>query len=68
MYTWSAKNNNTYMRQERTAATKLSAVRAARHFVRNELYGEGTAYIYRNGVLIETHERSIFTQMRWVKY
>lgn len=68
MYTWSAKNNRTHMLKDRTAPTKLSAVRAARHFVRNELYGEGTAYIFRNGVLIETHERSIFTQMRWVKY
>lgn len=67
-YTWIAKNNSTIMIKERTAPSKLAAVRAARKFIRNELYGEGKAHIFRNGAPIETHEKSIFSGMRWIKY
>jgi len=42
MITWSAKNNNSYLNGSRKAKSIRAAVRAARAYVRGELYGQGT--------------------------
>jgi hypothetical protein len=64
--TWSAKNNSSYLNGSRTAPTILAAVRAARSYVRGELYGEGVITIFVNGYPVREDERSIFTGFRWV--
>lgn len=66
-YTWSAKNNSSSLNGERSASSKLSAVRAAKAYVRGELFGEGIITIRENGEDIEWHERSIHTGMKWEK-
>jgi hypothetical protein len=63
---WTASNNSSYLVGEREASTVLAAVRAARSYIRYELYGEGKATISVNGVPVRTDERSIFTGFRWV--
>ena len=63
--TWSAKNNSSYLNGQRTATSILAAVRAARAYVRGELYGEGTLTIYADGHPVRQDERSIFTGYRW---
>ena len=63
--TWSAKNNSSYLNGSRSAPTILAAVRAARAYVRGELYGEGTLTIYVDGQPVREDERSIFTGYRW---
>jgi hypothetical protein len=63
--TWSAKNNNSYLNGSRKAASIRAAVRAARAYVRGELYGEGTLTIYVDGRPVRQDERSIFTGFRW---
>jgi hypothetical protein len=64
--TWTAKNNSSYLNGSRTAPTILAAVRAARAYVRGELYGEGTLVILVDGEPVRRDERSIFTGFRWV--
>lgn len=66
-YTWSAKNNSSFLNGFSKASSKLAAVRAAKAYVRGELYGEGCATIFEDGAPIEQHERSIHTGMRWTK-
>ena len=66
-YTWTAKNNSSFLNGTRSASSKIAAVRAAKAYVRGELYGEGTATIYCDGQPVEQHERSIFTGMTWKK-
>ena len=63
--TWSAKNNSSYLNGSRSAPTILAAVRAARAYVRGELYGEGTLTIYVDGQPVRQDERSIFTGYHW---
>jgi hypothetical protein len=63
--TWSAKNNNSYLNGRRSAPSILAAVRAARAYVRGELYGEGTLTIYVDGQPVRQDECSIFTGFRW---
>lgn len=63
--TWSAKNNSSYLNGSRSAPSILAAVRAARAYVRGELYGEGTLTIYVDGQPVREDERSIFTGYRW---
>lgn len=46
----------------------MAAVRAARAYVRGELYGEGTLVIMMDGVPVRRDERSIFTRYRWVTW
>lgn len=64
--TWSAKNNSSYLNGNRQAESMRAAVRAARAYVRGELYGEGTLTIYVDGHPVRQDERSIFTGFRWV--
>ena len=66
MITWTASNNSSYLNGSRTAPTILAAVRAARAYVRGELYGEGTLIIMVDGAPVRRDERSIFTGYRWV--
>lgn len=63
--TWSAKNNNSYLNGSQSAPTILAAVRAARAYVRGELYGEGVLTIFVDGKPVRQDERSIFTDFRW---
>ena len=66
MITWSAKNNNSYLNGSRKAKSIRAAVRAARAYVRGELYGQGTLTIYVDGHPVRQDERSIFTGFNWV--
>lgn len=68
MITWQAENSNTFMTSRREADTLLKAVRAARLFLRYELYGEGKIYFYygSDALPFRVDERSIFTSFRWV--
>ena len=63
--TWSAKNNNSYLNGSRKAKSILAAVRAAKAYIRGELYGEGMATIYVNGEETRYIERSIQTGYIW---
>ena len=63
--TWSASNNSSYLNGSRSAPTILAAVRAARAYVRGELYGEGEITIYVDGQPVRRDERSIFTGFQW---
>jgi len=64
--TWRASNNSSYLNGNRPAPTILAAVRAARAYVRGELYGEGALVIMVDGEPVRRDERSIFTGFRWV--
>jgi hypothetical protein len=64
--TWVAQNNSTFMVRARSAATMIGAVRAAREFIRGELFGEGVATIYSDGHPVKQTERSIHTGYQWV--
>ena len=64
--TWTASNNSSYLNGSRAAPTILAAVRAARAYVRGELYGEGTLTILVDGEPVRRDELSIFTGFRWV--
>jgi hypothetical protein len=67
IYYWTARNNSSYLNGRRYASSLLAAVRAARSYVRNELYGEGSFTVYADGYPVRHDERSIFTQYKWVK-
>lgn len=72
---WTAKNNSSYLNGYRQAASMLAAVRDARYYLRNELYGEGVIYYFDSDPSQDdgmydsepcrTDERSIFTGFRW---
>ena len=65
---WTASNNSTFLVGRRQAKTMLSAVRAARSYLRNELYGDGTISYYAaedEDTPIRTDEKSIFTGNKW---
>jgi len=47
------------------ARDEAAAVRAARQYIRGELYGEGKTTIYSDGQPVRQDERSIHTGMRW---
>jgi len=64
--TWTASNNSSFLNGSRPAPTIAAAVRAARAYVRGELYGEGTIFIMVDGDPVRRDERSIFTGFRWV--
>jgi hypothetical protein len=66
--TWTASNNSSYLNGSRSAPTILAAVRAARAYVRGELYGEGTLVIMVDGHPVRRDERSIFTRFQWVTW
>jgi hypothetical protein len=65
---WTAKNNSSYLNGRRAAPSLRAAVRDARHYLRNELYGEGTIHYFEIGsdYPFRTDEKSIFTGQRWV--
>jgi hypothetical protein len=64
--TWSAKNNSNFLDGSRAARTMRGAVRDARRYLYNELYGEGIITYYVDGVPVRQDERSIHTGYRWV--
>lgn len=64
--TWTARNNSSYLNGQRSASSIMAAVREARSYIRNELYGEGSATIFADGSPIREDERSIFTRFKWV--
>ncbi len=59
---WSASNNSSFLNGSRDAKTIAGAVRAARQYVRDELYGEGKATIFEDGYPVRQDERSIHPQ------
>lgn len=65
-YTWSAKNNSSYLNGERAAKTLRGAVIAARRYVMGELCGEGIITIYADGEPVRQDERSLLTGWMWV--
>ena len=68
MIYWSAHNNSTYLNGCRAAKTMRSAVKDARTYLKNELYGEGIIHYFENKDFsspIRTDEKSIFTKFRW---
>ena len=63
--TWTASNNSSFMNGSREASSIAAAVRAARAYIRGELYGEGRATIFADGEPVRDDECSIFTGFRW---
>ena len=63
--TWTASNNSSFLNGYREASSIAAAVRAARAYIRGELYGEGRATIFSDGDPVREDERSIFTGLRW---
>lgn len=64
--TWTASNNSSYLNGERTASSRLAAIRAARAYIRGELHGEGSATVFEDGEPVAQTERSMFTGYRWI--
>ena len=65
---WTASNNSTFLVGRRQAKTMLSAVKAARSYLRNELYGEGSISYYASedeDTPIRVEGKGIFTGNRW---
>jgi len=65
---WTASNNSSFLNGCRDANSLKAAVRSARHYVRNELLGEGRiSYFYHADDLepFRIDEKSIFTNHRW---
>ena len=70
-YYWTGRNNSTYLRGLRKAATKLTATREALNFLRGELMGEGSVSVFDGKELdypLVTFERSIHTKYRCVRH
>lgn len=63
--TWTAKNNSSFLHGSRPAKSLAAAVRAARSYIRGELYGEGRATIFEDGIPVRHDERSIHTGFKW---
>ena len=64
--TWTARNNSSYLNGQQMASSVLAAVREARRYIRNELYGEGSSTIFADGEPIREDECSIFTGFKWI--
>lgn len=64
--TWSAENNSSFLNGQRSAKTMRGAVIAARRYLYNELYGEGTITYYADGYPVREDEKSIHTGDRMV--
>lgn len=72
---WTAGNHNSHLRGIRQASSMRAAVRAARNYLRNELYGEGRiAYFdddprrsddFYGPEPVRIDERSLHTNYRW---
>jgi hypothetical protein len=72
---WTARNNSSFLNGFRRAPNILAAVRDARHYLRNELYGEGEIVYYESNPALadwdnpghpcRIDERTIFTRFRW---
>ena len=71
MIYWTASNNSSFLNGLRREKTLIGAVRAARKYIRGELYGEGTASFYENsdglvsGTPIRIDSKTMFTGYRW---
>jgi len=65
---WTASNNSSYLNGRRTAKNMRAAVREARHYLRNELFGEGKISYFEVGddFPIRQDEISIQTKYNWV--
>jgi len=59
--TWTAKNNSSYLNGSRSARTMRGAVRAARSYLANELFGEGTITYFVGGAPVRQDEQSLHT-------
>lgn len=64
--TWTAKNNSSYLNGARSAKTMRGAVKAARSYLLNELYGEGEITYLVDGNPVREDEKSMFTGNRMV--
>lgn len=70
---WTASNNSSYLNGYRSAASMRSAVIAARSYLANELYGEGTISYYDHDPSdatcvpypIRVDSKTIFTKHHW---
>lgn len=68
MIQWSAENNSNFLNGYRLERTLRGAVKSARYYLKNELYGEGIIYYFDDNDLsapIRTDEKSIFTKFQW---
>lgn len=68
MIYWQARNNSTFTSHRRTANTMLAAVRDARRFHANDLYGEGIITYFDSFTSewpIRRDELSIHTGYKW---
>ena len=65
MIEWTASNNSSFLNGSRKAKSMLAAVRAARIYLRGELYGEGVITYFEDGQVIRYDEKSIFTNFKW---
>jgi len=67
MFFWSAKNSNSYLNGCREAKTLRAAVRDARRYVRDELYGEGEIAFFEGDLdnPVRVDRRDIRTGNRW---
>ena len=62
---WSASNSSSFLNGSRQAKSLAAAVRAARRYIRGELYGEGKATIFDDGNPVRQDECSIHTGLKW---
>ena len=62
---WTASNNSSFLNGSREASSIAAAVRAARRYIRGELYGEGKATIFKDGNPVRRDEYSIHTGYKW---
>lgn len=63
--TWTARNNSSFLNGSRPAKSMAAAVRAARAYIRTELYGEGTATIFEDGQPVRQDEIGLQTKFKW---
>lgn len=62
---WTASNNSSFLNGSRESSSIAAAVRAARRYIRGELYGEGKATIFKDGNPVRRDECSIHTGYKW---
>ena len=62
---WTASNSSSFLNGTREAKSLAAAVRAARRYIRYELYGEGKATIFKDGNTVRQDECSIHTGFKW---
>jgi hypothetical protein len=65
---WTAENNSSFLNGYREAKTMRAAVRDARHYLRNELIGEGTIRYFTDieDAPVRVDEKSLQTGYKWV--